>query len=53
MGEVGRDLRIHLAQPLLLWGHPEQDAQRCVQVALEDLQRRRPHSLYGQRKRGF
>lgn len=38
MGEVGRDLRIHLAQPLLHWGHPEQDAQRCVQVALKDLQ---------------
>ena len=38
MAEVGRDLWVHLAQPLLQQGHPEQGAQAHVQAVLEDLQ---------------
>ena len=36
------------SHPLLKQGHPEQAAQDRVQAGLEDLQRRRLHSLPGQ-----
>ena len=36
--KVGRDLWVHVAQPLLQQGHPEHGAQGRVQAALEDLQ---------------
>ena len=39
---VEMDLWVHLLQPLLQQGHPEQGAQGHVQAALEDLQGRDP-----------
>lgn len=38
MAEVGRDLWVHLLQPPLQQGHPDQSAQDHVQVAFGDLQ---------------
>jgi len=37
MGEVGRDLWVHLPQPLPVWGHPEQDAWAHVKASSEEL----------------
>ena len=45
MAEAGRTVWVHLVQPLLQQGHPEQAAQDRVQAASEDLQGGRPHSV--------
>lgn len=39
MAEVGKDLWVYLAHPLLQQGYPEQGALGHVQAAAEDLQR--------------
>jgi len=46
MAEVGRDCWVHLIQPLLKQGHPEQCAQVYVQADFEDLQGRDPTALW-------
>ena len=38
MADVRRDHWVHVAQPLLQQGHPEQGARGCVQVTFGDLQ---------------
>jgi len=45
MAEDGMDLWVHLDQPLLKQGHPEQSAQARVQMAFDYLQGWRLHSL--------
>ena len=37
MVEVGSDLWVHLVQPLLKQGYPQQGAQAHTQAAFEDL----------------
>jgi len=38
MAEVGRNLWVHLLQPLLKQEHPQKGAQNHIQVDFEDLQ---------------
>lgn len=48
MVEVGRNLWVHLVQPLLKHGHPKQPGQDHIQVTFVNLRGWSLHSLSGQ-----